>query len=47
MYYDFQKACDNVNHSFMEKLLEVYGFPPSVQSLIIEMMSQWKLRLSY
>ena len=30
LYYDFQKAYDNVNHTFLEKLLEVYGFPPGV-----------------
>ena len=24
LYYDFQKAYDNVNHGFLEKLLEVY-----------------------
>ena len=40
LYYDFQKAYDNVNHAFLEKLLEVYGFPPGVQILIIEMMSR-------
>ena len=27
LYYDFQKAYDNVNHAFLEELLEVYGFP--------------------
>ena len=46
LYYDFQKAFDNVNHGYLEKLLEVYGFPPGVQSLI-EMMARWKIRLSY
>ena len=45
--YDFQKACDNVNHAFLEKLLEVYGFPPGVQCLIIEMMTHWKIHLSH
>ena len=45
--YDFQKAYDNVNHGFLEKLLEVYGCPPGVQMLIIEMMARWKIRLSY
>ena len=25
----------------------MYGFPPGVQSLIIEMMARWKIRLSY
>ena len=39
LYYDFQKAYDNVNHAFLEKLLKEYGFPIGVQSLIIEMMS--------
>ena len=47
LYYDFQKAYDNVNHAFLEKLLEVYGFPPGVQMSIIEMMMRWKIRLSY
>ena len=46
LYYDFQKAYDNVNHAFLEELLDVYGFPPGVQSLIIEMMARWKIRLS-
>ena len=46
LYYDFQKAYDNVNHAFLERLLEVYGFPPGVQIIIIEMMSRWKIRLS-
>ena len=27
LYYVFQKAYDNVNHAFQEKLLDVYGFP--------------------
>ena len=45
--YDFQKAYDNVNHAYLEKLLEVYGFPPGIQMLIIEMMARWKIRLSY
>ena len=45
LYYDFQKAYDNVNHAFLEKLLEVYGFPPGVQMLITEMMARWKIRL--
>ena len=30
LYYDFQKAYDNVNHAFLEKLLEVYGFPSGI-----------------
>ena len=47
LVYDFQKAYDNVNHAFLEKLLKVYGFPIGVQSLIIEMMARWKIRLSY
>ena len=38
LYYDFQQAYDNVNHAFLEKLLKVYGFPPGIQMLIIEMM---------
>ena len=47
LYYDFQKAYDNVNHAFLEELLDVYGFPLGTQSLIIEMMARWKIRLSY
>ena len=47
MYYDFQKAYDNVNHAFMEELLDVYGFPIGVQMLIIEMMDMRKISLSY
>ena len=35
-----------MNHSFLEKLFKVYGFPIGVQSLIIEMMMRWKIRLS-
>ena len=46
LYYDFQKAYDNVNRTFLEEL-DVYGFPPGVQMLIIEMMSRWRTRLSY
>ena len=47
LYYDFQKAYDNVNQAFLEKLLKEYGFPSGVQMLIIEMMARWKIRLSY
>ena len=47
LYCDFQKAYDNVNHAFLEELLDVYRFPPGVQILIIEMMARWKIRLSY
>ena len=47
LFYDFQKACDNVNHYYLVKLLDVYGFPPGVQMLVIEMMTRWKIRLSY
>ena len=36
-----------MNHAFLEELLDAYGFPFGVQSLIIEMMSPWKIRLSY
>ena len=46
LYYDFQKAYDNVNHAFLEELLDVYGFPVGVQMLIIEMMARWNIRLS-
>ena len=47
LYYDFQKAYDNVDHAFLEELLDVYGFPPGIQVLIIETMARWKIRLSY
>ena len=47
LFSDFQKAYDNVNNSFLEELLNVYGFPIGVQMLVIEMMSRWKIRLSY
>ena len=47
LYYDFQKAYDNVNHFFLDELLDVYGFPHGVHDLIIEMMCRWKIRLSY
>ena len=47
LYYDFQKAYDNVYHAFPEELLDGHGFPIGVQSLIIEMMARWKIRLSY
>ena len=43
LYYDFQKAYDNVNSSFLEELLDVYGFPIGVQMLVIEMMSRWRI----
>ena len=46
LYYDFQKAYDNVNHAFLEEL-EEFGFPLGVQMLVIEMMSRWRIRLSY
>ena len=36
-----------MNHAFLEILLEVYGFPPWIQLLIVEMMNRWKIRLSY
>ena len=47
LYYDFQKAYDNVNHAYLERLLKVYDFPPGIQLLITEMMARWKIRLSY
>ena len=46
MYSDFQKAYDNVNNDFLEKLLDVYSFPFGIQTLIVEMMERWKIRLS-
>ena len=45
LYFDFQKANDNVNHAFLERTLKVYGFPQCIQMLVIEMMSRWKIRL--
>ena len=47
LYYDFQKAYDNVNHAFLDRLLEACGFPAGVQMLIVEMMARWKIRLLY
>ena len=47
LYCDFQKTYDNVNHAFLEELLEVDGFPNGIQILIIEMMARWEIRLSY
>ena len=26
LYYDFQKAYDNVNHDYLCELMDVYGF---------------------
>ena len=46
LYYDFQKANDNVNHAFLEEL-EVYGLPHGVQMLVVEMMARWKIHLSF
>ena len=45
--YVFQKAYDNVNHGFLGLLLKIYGFPPGVQMLVVEMMARWKISLSY
>ena len=47
LYYDFQKAYDNIINSFLEGLLEVYIFQRGAQMLIIEMMARWKIRLCY
>ena len=47
LYYDFQKAYDNVNHGFLDELMDAYGFPHGVHDLIIEMMFRWKIPLSY
>ena len=47
LYYDFQKAYDNVNQAFLARLIEAYGFPAGVQMLITEMMNRWRIRLSY
>ena len=46
LYYDFQKAYDNVNHTFLDELLDAYGFLFGVQSIIVEMMARWRIRLS-
>ena len=45
--YDFQKAYNYANHPFLERLIIVYGFPPGVKMLIVEMMARWRIRLSY
>ena len=47
LYYDFQKAFDNVNHYFLDEMMEVYGFPLGIQGLNVEMMLRWKISLSY
>ena len=47
LYYDFQKAYDNVNLDYLVELMDVYGFPIGVQSLTIEMSMLWKISLSY
>ena len=47
LFYDFQKAYDNINHAFLEKLLEEYCFPHGIQILIIEVMARWRTKLSY
>ena len=36
-----------MNHGFLEKLLEVYAFPPGVKMIIVEMMARRMIRLSY
>ena len=36
-----------MNNAFLEELLDANGFPLGTQSLIIEMMARWKIRLSY
>ena len=36
-----------MNHAFLDELLDVYRFPLGIQSLIIEMMTRWKIHLSY
>ena len=46
LYFDFLKAYHNVNHGFLEELLDAYGFPHGTQMLIIEMMAHWRIRLS-
>ena len=47
LYYDVQNADDNVNHAFLEELLDACGFPHGIQILIIEMMVRCKIQLSY
>ena len=46
-YFESLKVNDNDNHDFLEELLKVYGFPPCVQILIIEMMSRLRIKLAY
>ena len=47
LFLDFQKAYDNANHSLLEEHLDVYGFPPGILLLIIEMMARWKIPILY
>ena len=47
LYYDFQKAYDNVNNAYLEELLDAYEFPFGSQSLIVEMIARLKIRFSY
>ena len=47
LYNDSKKAYENVNHASMEELLDAYRFPLGIQSIIISMMAQWKIHLSY
>ena len=42
LYYDFQKAYDNLNHVFLEELFDMYSFTIGIQRFIIEMMARWK-----
>ena len=47
LYYVFRKAYDNVNHYYLDELMEVYGFPIGIHCLVVDMMTRWKIRLSY
>ena len=36
-----------MNHAFLEEIIDVYGFTPGVQMLVIETKSRWMIHLSY
>ena len=47
MYFDFQKAYDNVNHNHLLKLLDIYGFPRDIQDFLTNMVMKMKVELRY